>query len=69
MELLFKTSIWLNGSYVFVYQYFGVFDPDTIPIAGPEWIPIRSWRREFGIWGILKTIEAHKRSNAIDAIS
>ena len=53
----------------YTYKYLGVFAPETMPIADPEWIPIRSCRRALGIWGILKTIDAHKRSKAIDAIS
>ena len=54
---------------MYIYKYFGVLDPETMPIADPEWIPIRSCRRAFGMWGILKTMDAHKRSRAIDAIS
>ena len=54
---------------IYTYKYFGVFDPETMPRADPVWIPIRSCNRALGMWGILKTIDAHKRSKAMDAIS
>ena len=51
------------------YRYLGIFGPVTIPIAGPEWMPIRSCKRNFGTREILKIPEAAERSKAIDAIS
>ena len=54
---------------IYTYKYFGVFDPETMPRADPVCIPILSCNRALGMWGILKTMDAHNRSKAMDAIS
>ena len=51
------------------YKYFGIFDPATTPTAGPEWMPILIWSREFGLCGIWKTTDPASKSKAMAAIS
>ena len=56
-----------NVSYT--HQYLGIGDLVTMPVTGPEWIPIRSFSPEFCILEILKSHFSPTRSKAIDAIS
>ena len=47
------------------YQYLGIFVPTTIPMAGPEWIPIRTSTCLFGMYANRIAADAPITSKAI----